>query len=142
MNCTEDTIGFLLADVSRLMRQAYQIEMAQDQLTLAQARALVYVQRHEGLRQIELAELLEIAPMTLARLLDTLVAQDLVERRPDPQDRRAFRVHLRPGAEPQLTRIAQAADHIRQRAMQNLSDGQLDALTDTLKHMRSNLASR
>ncbi len=142
MKCTEDTIGFLLADVSRMMRQAYQRELTEDQLTLAQARALVYVQRHEGLRQFELAELLEVAPMTLARLLDTLVAQDLVERRPDPQDRRAFRVHLRPAAAEQLARIDEAAEHIRRNALQNIAPENQAVLLQTLQHMRSNLSTR
>ena len=142
MTCTEDTLGFLLADVSRLMRQRYQRELGPDDLTLAQARALVYVQRHPGLRQYELAELLEIQPITFARLLDSLVAQGLVERRADPQDRRAFRVHVLPAAEAQLARISALAEGVRAHAMQGLDASTQAALTLALKHLRSNLSAR
>lgn len=142
MSCTEDTLGFLLADVSRLMRQTYQRHLSASDLTLSQARALVYVARHEGLRQIELAELLEIQAMTLARLLDQLVAQDLVERRPDARDRRAFRIFLRPAAHPQLQRISETAELVRAQAMQSLAPADQQALMNALQHVRSNLSAR
>ena len=71
MKPQQDSLGFLLADVSRLMRRAFQQRSVNSALSLAQARALVYVSRHEGIRQVELAELLDIQPITLARLIDS-----------------------------------------------------------------------
>src|SRR4051812_9261819 len=100
MELRHDTLGFLLADVSRLMRRAFQQRLEGSSLTLAQARALIYVSRHEGVRQIDLADLLEIQPITLARLIDQLAAAGLVERRPDPTDRRAYQVFLTSAAAP------------------------------------------
>ena len=137
-----EEISFLLADVSRLMRQAYQREARAQPLTLAQARALVYVERHEGLCQRELAQLLEVQPMTLAKLLDQLAALDLIERRADPKDRRAFRIHLRPQAQTQLAAVGKLAQRIRGRALEGLSAEQTQALADTLLHMRSRLSQR
>ena len=91
MQSLRDGLGFLLADVSRLMRREFAQRMGGrlSSLTFAQARALVHLSRSEGLRQIELANLLEVQPITLARLIDQLDARGLVERRADPDDRRA-----------------------------------------------------
>ena len=75
-----DSLGFLLADVFRLLRQNFQRRLEGSSLTLAQARALVYLSRHEGVRQVDLAEMLEVQPITLARLIDQLADAGLVER--------------------------------------------------------------
>ena len=72
MKLRQDSLGFLLADVSRLMRRAFQQRLEGSSLTLAQARALVYVGRHEDVRQVDLADMLEVQPITLARLIDQL----------------------------------------------------------------------
>ena len=74
----QTTLGFLLADVSRLMRKAFRQRLEDSALTLAQARTLVYISRHQGIRQVELAELLEIQPITLARLIDQLLDREAV----------------------------------------------------------------
>ena len=88
MSVEQNSLGFLLADVYRFMRRAFAEKLAGDSaLTMAQARALLFVSRREGLRQVELADLLEVKPITLARLIDQLVHHGLVERRPDPSDR-------------------------------------------------------
>src|SRR5690606_100723 len=89
-----DNLSFLLADVSRLLRRAIASRLQGSELTFAQARVLVHVSRDPGLRQVELAARLEVQPITLARVLDQLEARGLVERRLDPDDRRAWRVFL------------------------------------------------
>ena len=136
----DDSLGFLLADVSRLLRRTFEQSLEGSTLTLAQARALVYVARREGCRQVELAELLEVQPITLARLLDQLAEAGLVERRADPQDRRAYRVFLTPAAAPQLAAIEQAAARIRAAALVGLDDRQIDGLLVALRQMRDNLS--
>jgi len=98
MQLQQDSLGALVVDITRMMRRAFQHRMEGSDLTLAQARVLVYVSRRAGLRQIELAELLEVQPITLARLVDQLVEAGLVERQPDPDDRRAYRIHLKAAA--------------------------------------------
>ena len=107
MSTPQDMLGFLLADVSRMMRRAFNKHLEGSSLTLAQARALVYAARHEGIRQSHLAEMLEILPITLTRLIDQLVEDGFVERRPDPNDRRAHQIFITKQAPPTLNSIKQ-----------------------------------
>ncbi len=142
MEYKQDGIGFLLADVSRQMRLAFQQRLEGSSLTLAQGRALVYASRHEGIRQVDLADLLEVQPITLARLIDQLEALGLVERRPDPTDRRAYQVFLTASAAPQLAAIDQVIVAIRADALRGLDQQQADILYAALRTMRENLSSR
>jgi len=137
----QDSLGFLLADVSRLMRRAFKERLRGSSLTQAQARALVYIARNEGVRQVDLAELLEVQPITLARVLDHLAKAGLVERRADPRDRRVFRVHLKAAAAPHLAEIERVASRIRGTAFRDLSPKQAELVHKALCTMRENLAS-
>ena len=142
MTTHQDNLGFLLADVSRLMRRAFQQRLEGSSLTLAQARALIYVSRNEGVRQVDLADLLEVQPITLARLIDQLAGDGLVERRSDPADRRAYHIFLTPAAAPQLAAIEQVATATRADALRNLDEAQATAVFHALRTMRDNLTSR
>jgi len=142
MYSRENRLGFLLADVSRLMRRTFQQRLEGSSLTLAQARALLYVSRHEGVHQVELAELLEVQPITLAHLIDQLAEAGLVERRADPVDRRAYQVFLTPAASPRLAAIEQVGAAVRAEALRDLSKRQATTVLVALRKMRDNLASR
>lgn len=135
----QESLGFLLADLSRLMRRAFEQRLQGSSLTLAQGRALVYLSRHEGIRQGELAGLLEVQPITLARLVDQLAEAGLVERRPDPADRRAYRLHLTAAAAPHLSAIAQVAETIRTDALRDMTEQQINALFSSLHAIHGNL---
>lgn len=135
-----ESLGFLIADVSRLMRRAFAGRLQGSSLTLAQARALVYLSRHQGIRQVELAGLLELQPMTLARLIDQLERAGLVERRADPVDRRAYRLHLMPAAAPRLAAIRRVVRRIQAESLRNLGREQADAALRALRAMRDNLS--
>src|ERR1700689_2926532 len=74
-------------------------------MTRAQWGILIWLERQPGLSQKELAELLEVEPITVARLADRLEARNLLERRPDPADRRIWRLHLLPAAQPVLDEL-------------------------------------
>jgi len=141
MNPCDDSLGFLIANLSRLMRRAFEQRLEGSSLTLAQARTLVYLSRYEGIRQVELAGLLEVQPITLARLIDQLEQSGLVQRSPDPADRRAYRLYLTEGAAPHLAAIAEVADAISADALRDMSKEQTDALFSALRAMRDNLAS-
>jgi DNA-binding MarR family transcriptional regulator len=136
----QESLGFLLADLSRLMRRAFAQRLEGSSLTLAQARALVHVARHQGIRQVELAGLLEVQPMTLARLIDQLDQAGLVQRAPDPADRRAYRLYLTAAAAPHLTAIEQVAEAIRVEALRDMDERQAAILVSGLRSMRDNLA--
>ena len=123
------------------MRREFRRRLADSPLTHAQARALVHISRNEGIRQVDLAELLEFTPMTLARLLDQLEALRLVERRADPLDRRAYRIHLRPAAATHLAAIDRVAKTVRARALRGVGADEA-ALMRALETIRDNLASQ
>ena len=141
--CNQYALGFLLADVSRLTRRAFERAILQSStLTLAQARALVSIARNEGVRQVALADLLDVRPMTLARLLDQLVERDLIERRPDATDRRVFLIYLRSAAQAELRIIGEVIAQISKEATVDLSAEQVSATTAALPQMRINLGVR
>lgn len=133
-------LGFLLADISRLMLRAYRQRQQRSALTVAQARTLVHVARREGVRQVDLAETLEVQPITLARLIDQLARAGLVERRPDPTDRRAYRVHLTRAAVPHLSAIEEVAASIRADALRGLDAREATLVIDALQKIHANLA--
>ena len=142
MNSRPDSLGFLLSDLSRSMRRAFKDRIKGSSLTLAQSRALVNISRNEGIRQVDLAEVLEVQPITLARLIDQLARAGVVERRSDPADRRVFRLFLTPAAVPQLAAIHQVADAIRDQALRTLSAAEAEMVHAALRKMRDNFATQ
>ncbi|WP_019143110.1 MarR family winged helix-turn-helix transcriptional regulator [Noviherbaspirillum massiliense] len=142
MQVRQDSLGFLIADLSRLMRRAFAQQLTGSSLTLAQARALLYLSRNEGMRQVDLAANLEIQPMTLARLVDQLEAGGLLERRSDPADRRAYRLYLKPAAAPHLEAVKQVAKAIRSDVLRGVGKEHADILLATLEQMHGNLVEQ
>src|SRR4030095_11419301 len=105
MKTGKDTIGFLLNDAARLMRKDFERRTRSVGLTRAQWQTLFHLARNEGCNQVPLADLLEVEPITLARVVDKLEACGLVERRPDPSDRRARLLFLGERAPPLLAQV-------------------------------------
>jgi len=136
-----NSLGFLLADVTRQMRRAFEKRLAGSFLTLAQARVLVYVSRQEGIRQIDLAELLDVQPITLTRLIDQLVGGGVLERRPDPTDRRAYQLYLLPSAQAHLELIEEVNRTIREEALDGLTERQVTDLLTMLQKMHDKLSA-
>lgn len=141
MKAGQHELGFLLADVSRLMRKQFRAHAGEAGLTLAEARALVRVGRHEGIRQVELAELLEIQPITLVPLLDKLVGAGLVERRADPSDRRAHRLHCTRTAAARLAEIRRIVGAVEKRALAGVSAADQKTMLRVLESLRANLCA-
>lgn len=139
-----DSFGFLLADVARLMRRSFRASMATEPLcpalTPAQSRVLTWIWRHEGSHQRALADLLDIQPMTLARLVDQLAAHGLVERRADPADRRAWRLHVTPLASPRLRAIRRIGTARRKTALRGFTPDEAEQFVTLLRRVRTNLA--
>ena len=137
------TLGFVLNDVARLMRKRFEqrARAAALGLTRAQAAVLAYLARQEGINQAALAQLLELEPITLARLLDRLQAAGLVERRPDPKDRRAHLLYLTAAAYPLLDRIFALAAEVREDALAGVAEADRGRLLDLLIEMKANLVA-
>lgn len=138
------TLGLVLHDVARLMRKRFEQRARAEALPLTRAQwsVLAKLALNEGINQAALAQLLEIEPITLVRLLDRLQVAGLVERRPDPQDRRARALFLTAAAHPMLDRIWALAAKVRAEAMDGLSDAAREQLITTLLTVKSNLSSR
>jgi DNA-binding MarR family transcriptional regulator len=135
------TLGFVLNDVARLMRKRFEqrARAAALGLTRAQAAVLAHLARQEGINQAALAQLLELEPITLARLLDRLQAAALIERRADPKDRRAHLLHLTDAAYPLLDRIFALAAEVREDALAGVAEAERGRLVDLLIAMKANL---
>jgi MarR family transcriptional regulator, transcriptional regulator for hemolysin len=130
---------FLLHDVARLLRVDADKRARLHGMTRAQWGILIWLERQPGISQKELSEILEVEPITVARLIDRLEARGMVERRPDPRDRRIWRLHLLPPAHDVLHEI----DHQRADMTRILTDGineeSLETMTETLLLMKSTL---
>ena len=139
MQDVEQTIGFLISDVTRLLRRNFNRRARELGLSLAQCRALAYLSRQEGVYQVTLADSLEIQPITLVRLIDKLQEMGLVTREPDPADRRAIRLFLTTEAQPLLNRMWELSAETREEAATNISSERRNALIATLNNMKQNL---
>lgn len=136
-----DQIGFLTGDVSRLLRRAFDVRTRAIGVNRTQWRMLTTLSRNEGANQGQLAELLDVEPITLCRMVDKLSEAGLVERRPDPADRRAWRIHLSEAAHPILAELRLLADGLLDDALAGLDAAERSQLADLLGRMRDNLVA-
>jgi DNA-binding MarR family transcriptional regulator len=138
----EGSVFMVLYDVGRLFRRDFHRRSRSQGTTRAQWQVLGTLARHEGIRQINLADLLEIEPITLVRLLDRLEEAGLVERRPDPTDRRARTLHLTPMARPVIEQIREIGMACSAVGLAGLSEVEQTELLRLLRRIRANLAER
>lgn len=131
--------GFLVNDVARLLRTAYDRRIREIDLTRAQWWVLTHLYRSGGVTQTELAETLEIEKPTLGRLLDRLEEKGWVRREHDTRDRRVRRVHLTRKVEPSLHIMRELAAELRSDALKGISPGEAERFVDTLLAIKGNL---
>jgi MarR family transcriptional regulator, transcriptional regulator for hemolysin len=131
--------AFILNDVARLLRTYADFKAAQFGITRAQWAVLVRLDRHEGLNQSELAETLDLQPITLTRLLDKLSDSGLIERRPDPEDRRAKRLFLTPAARPLLERLGVLGEETMASALAGIDGMSIEHMVGHLAVVKENL---
>ena len=134
-------IGYLLADNSRLARRAFDERVRADGVTGPQARLLLMLERSPEEHQGFYADLLDVEPITLCRMVDRLEDAGLVERRPDPGDRRARRLHLTAKSREKLARVRERLDEMVDEMLTGLSDGERQEFVRLLKVLHTNLAS-
>ena len=133
--------GFLAKDVSRLSAKLFERHARERALALpmSQCKVLALLARHEGISQARLADLTETDPMTLVRTLDRMQQDEWIERRPDPEDRRAHRLYLREAARPMMNRMWKLADQARQEALSALSPAEREQLLALLERVQGTL---
>ncbi len=134
-------IGYLLADNSRLARRAFDERVRADGVTGPQARLLLMLERTPEEHQGFYADLLDVEPITLCRMVDRLEDAGLVERRPDPGDRRARRLHLTAKSRAKLARVRERLDEMVDEMLTGISDGERQEFVRLLKVLHTNLAS-
>jgi len=132
----------LISDVGRMLRTEADRRARAHGMTRAQWVMLIRLNRQPGLSQKELAELLEVEPITVARLADRLEARNLLERRPDPADRRVWRLHLLPAAQPVLDELSGDRDQLVHMLTAKLDPATIQTVKAALLRMRATLSKR
>lgn len=136
----DESIGFVLNDVARLLRRNFNRCVQNVGLTQAQWQALAHIARKPGMKQSQLADILEVQPISVARLIDRMEAAGWVERRPDAADRRAINLHLTDKCDPILSKMKKFALEVRARALADIPQQDQQFLMENLLLMRKNLA--
>jgi len=130
---------FTLGEVFRLIRVYADKEAARYGITRAQWGVLAKVERSEGLKQTELAELLEVQPITLTRLIDKLCDNGWIERRSDETDRRVNRLYLKKAARPLLGKLAGLRSELTATALEGISPADAHRLLTQLDQIKDNV---
>jgi MarR family transcriptional regulator for hemolysin len=141
MDGNHPTLGFLLHDVARLLRKRFEQSARRSGLglTRSQWQVMAVLAKNEGIQQGSLAELLEIEPITLVRILDRLQALNLIERRPHATDRRIWLLFLTATAGPILEQMRELGERTRTEALAQVPREDEPHLLRMLSQMRNNL---
>jgi DNA-binding MarR family transcriptional regulator len=132
-------LGFLIHDVSRLRRNAFDRLMRPLGVTRSQWWVLASLSRHDGMMQTELAELLDVGKVTLGGLIDRLEAGGWVVRRVDKIDRRVKRIFLTGSTDQLFKRMGVAEIVLSEELLQGISPAECDKFFDVLTRMKGNL---
>ena len=132
---------FTMGELYRLIRLYADKEAARYGITRAQWAVLAKVERAEGMKQTELAELMEMQPITLTRLIDKLCDAGFIERRSDATDRRVNRLYLRKAARPLLGKLSGLRSEITATAMEGISPADAHRLLAQLEEIKENVRS-
>jgi MarR family transcriptional regulator for hemolysin len=131
--------AFIIMDVARLLKTYADQRARQFGISRAQWAVLARIERNEGVKQTELADMLDLQPITLTRLLDRLADNGLIERRADPNDRRANRLHLTPAAKPLLDRLAELGADMMEIVLDGISAPSIERTLNELLLVKDNL---
>ncbi len=135
----ERHIGFLISDIARLMRTAFDRRVRRLGLTRSQWLVINRLTRRPGATQSELAEMLEVEKATAARMVDRMEKKGWVTRRPDAADRRVNRLHLSAEADLLQVQLAQIADRVVDDALALLSPPERDQFAEWMRRVKRQL---
>ena len=136
-----ETLPFEIAETAHALRRAFDRRAATLGITRAQWKVLFRVERQPGLRQVELADILDVEPITLCRIVDRLEEAGLVERQRDPADRRAWRLEVTDQAQPLIRQLRALADDLMAEAFLGLSEAELELMRAKLTKIRENISN-
>lgn len=135
----EPTVGLLITEVARLLRHHANARARGRRFSQAEWQTLSALSRCEGVNQATLAQMIEIHPATLTKVIDRLARAGLVERRRDSGDRRAFLLVLTERARPLVEEMRSLGEAIREQALASVPEGARRQLVETLQTMKANL---
>ena len=133
-------LAWEMAETHRMMRRFYDRGASVLGVTSAQWRLLLRLAREPGLKQVELAERLDVEPITACRIVDRLEDAGLVERQRDPEDRRAWRLVLTAKAAPILEKLRLLAEEMSAEAFAGLSSDEVENMRSVLARVRENVS--
>ena len=135
-----ETLPFEIGETAHALRKAFDRRAFGLGVTRAQWKVLFRLERQPGLRQIELADMLDIEPITLSRIVDRLEEGGLVERLADPSDRRAWRLHVTARAQPLIEKLRAVADEMTAEAFAGIDPKHIEIARQVLGRVRENAA--
>src|SRR3954464_4671712 len=135
-----ETLPFEIAETAHALRKAFDRRAVGMGVTRAQWKVLFRLERQPGMRQIELADMLDIEPITLSRIIDRLEEAMLVERVADPADRRAWRLHVTARAQPLIAKLRSVADEMIAEAFAGIDPKDIEITRKVLAKVRENAA--
>lgn len=135
-----ETLPFEIGETAHALRKAFDRRAVGLGVTRAQWKVLFRLERQPGLRQIELADMLDIEPITLSRIIDRLEEGELVERVADPADRRAWRLHVTARAQPLIEKLRRVADEMTSDAFAGIDPKHIEIARQVLGRVRENAA--
>jgi DNA-binding MarR family transcriptional regulator len=136
-----ETLPFEIGETAHALRRAFDRRAATLGVTRAQWKVLFRLSRQPGLRQIELADILDVEPITLSRIIDRLEEAGLVERLTDPADRRAWRLEVTAKAQPLIAKLRTLAEELMDEAFAGLTTEDLELMQTKLAKIRDNIAA-
>ena len=136
-----ETLPFEIGETAHALRRAFDRRAATLGVTRAQWKVLFRLSRTPGLRQVELADILDVEPITLSRIIDRLEEAGLVERLRDPDDRRAWRLEITTKAQPLIAKLRALAEELMDEAFAGLSEDELALMRSKLAKIRDNIAA-
>ncbi|HEX6785374.1 MAG TPA: MarR family transcriptional regulator [Sphingomicrobium sp.] len=135
-----ETLPFEIGETAHALRKAFDRRTVGLGVTRAQWKVLFRLDRRPGLRQIELADMLDIEPITLSRIVDRLEEGGLVERVADPADRRAWRLHVTARAQPLIEKLRGVADEMTADAFAGIDPKRIEIARQVLGRVRENVS--
>jgi DNA-binding MarR family transcriptional regulator len=135
-----ETLPFEIAETAHALRKAFDRRAAGLGVTRAQWKVLFRLTRSPGLRQVELADMLDIEPITLCRIIDRLEEAGFVERARDPSDRRAWRLHVTEAAQPLVAKLQEIGGGLVDEAFAGIDGADIEIVRSVLARVRDNAA--
>ncbi len=136
-----ETLPFEIGETAHSLRRAFDRRATALGVTRAQWKVMFRLDRMPGMRQVELADALDVEPITLCRIVDRLEESGLVERRRDPTDRRAWQLYLTEAAGPTTTSLRELGNDLIDEAFAGIDPDDIATLRRVLDQVRGNLAN-